>query len=171
MKKEKRILLLAFWFVLMNFSFALARVEINNEANELYKKVSNIMVRGIQYEIKDGKLNIAMEYAIEILNKYPESLEAYYILKESFIFNIIFLRYPKAYEKYEKWYKLILDNPDNLNVLNDPNIYMAEKLMVKMFYYVILYGPCDGKNDFFSIKCYFPQKMSVFWQRRLSVFS
>jgi tetratricopeptide (TPR) repeat protein len=153
MKKWKFILIITLWLILLNFSIGLAQVEVKNEANELYKKISSIMVRGIKYEIKDGKLDIAMDYALEILKKYPESLEAYYILKKSFMFNIMFLRFPKAYEKYEKWYKLILDNPDNLNVLNDPDVYMAEKLMVTMLYYVILTGSGSISDiDFFSTK-------------------
>lgn len=152
MKKWKFILIITLWLILLNFSIVLAQVEVKNEANELYKKISSIMVRGIQYEIKDGKLDVAMDYAIEILKKYPESIEAYYILENSFLFNITFSRYPKAYEKFEKWYKLILDNPDNLNVLNDPNIYMAEKLMVTIFYYRILYGPDSINDDFFRKK-------------------
>jgi len=93
-----------------------------------------------------------MDYAIEILKKYPESIEAYYILKKSFLFNIIFSRYPKAYEKFEKWYKLLLNSPDNLNVLDDPNVYMTEKLMVTIFYYRILYGSDSINDDFFRKK-------------------
>jgi len=90
MKKIKIILLTASWLILLNFSIVSAQIEVKNEANELYKNISSIMVRGIQYEIKDGKLDVAMDYAIEILKKYPESIEAYYILKKSFLFNIIF---------------------------------------------------------------------------------
>ena len=152
MKKIKIILLTASWLILLNFSIVSAQIEVKNEANELYKNISSIMVRGIQYEIKDGKLDVAMDYAIEILKKYPESIEAYYILKKSFLFNIIFSRYPKAYEKFEKWYKLLLNSPDNLNVLDDPNVYMTEKLMVTIFYYRILYGSDSINDDFFRKK-------------------
>jgi len=152
MKKWKFILIITLWLILLNFSIVLAQVEVKNEANELYKKISSIMVRGIKYEIKDGKLDIAMDYALEILKKYPESLETYYILKVSFNFNIRFSDYPKAYEKLKTWYKLVLENYDNSNILDDPNVYMPEKLIVTEFFYHILFGPIDINNDFFRKK-------------------
>lgn len=152
MKKEKIILLITLWFILLNFSIVSAQVKVKNEANELYKKVSSIMVRDIHSEIKDGKLDVAMDYALEILKKYPESLESYYILEESFNFNIRFSDYPKAYEKLKKWYNLILESSDSLSIIDDPNVYTAEKIIVTRFFYIVLYGPCDDKNDFFRKK-------------------
>jgi len=82
-------------------------------APELYNKLCDIMkIDEVKYMQPVKNVDVAIDYAVEILKKWPESIEAVFALNRVASYFIIFDE--KAKQKCIKWRDDFLENPNNL---------------------------------------------------------
>lgn len=114
---QKIYLIIVLLLCLPNGSYANEKSEINSKKNfEIFKEImypiNNNNIPNIE------KLDIAMDYAVEILKTKPDSLEAYYVLDADYEIE----SNEVAFKKYLKLRKKLFNN------LTNPNTNTAEKL-------------------------------------------
>jgi len=113
-------LFFVFFFVLLNFNIANAQNN-DKDVKELFKVVYKIMSAERQFGKPIENSDIALDYAVEILQKKPESLEAYYSLVYFF----------ETYMKINKtaMQKCVIWLDENFDDIDNPNIDTAKKII------------------------------------------
>jgi hypothetical protein len=109
MKKILLVVLLILFFSNNAFS---KEIQNKKEINDMYLKLHDIMYSDSK-EVINMKLDIAMDYAVEILEKSPWSLEAYYVEKAFIYSNYNIASNDNALKKYVELRNKFEDNLDN----------------------------------------------------------